>query len=120
MLKSIINDFKEFYSWLKEFLEVKRYAIKFELARRMADMMQRAMNRQISVIINGNHKFEYWTSDTLKKKKKAGMIPKSWGMYELLKVTFYKTPETANNKLNTEEREKYKRKFISYARRYMR
>lgn len=120
MLKEIINDFKEFRSWLKEFTSVKRYAIKFELARRMADMMQRAMNRQISVVINGNRKFEYWTSDTLKKKKKAGMVPKSWGMHELRKVTFYKTPEKANNKVDPEEREEYKRKFISYAKRYMR
>lgn len=121
MLKEIIKDFKDAKAWLKEYLQVKRYAFKFNLARLMADMMQKAMNRQISVVLNSNKKFEYWTSDTLKRRKKEGSVPKSWSMYpEVAMVTFYKTHEHANNKLTKAEIAEYKNKFVRYAKKYFR
>lgn len=120
MIKDIIKDYLEFKLWIKDFLQVKRYAFKFNLARNMADIMQKAMNKQISVVLNGNKKFEYWTSETLKRKKKAGLVPKSWSMYpEVEKVTFYKTSSSMQNKTTKEERAVYKEKFIKYAKKYM-
>lgn len=119
MLKEIISDFREYKIWIREYLQVRRYAIRFTLARHMADMMQKAMNKQISVVLNSNKRFEYWTSDTLKRRKKEGSVPKNWSMYpEVAQVTFYKTGINLQNKTTLEERAEYKAKFIRYAKKY--
>lgn len=121
MFKEIITDFIEFKIWVKEFLQVRRYAFRFMLARNMADMMQKAMNKQIHVILNSSKRFEYWTSDTLKRRKKEGTVPKSWSMYpEVAQVTFYRTGINMQNKTTPAERAEYKAKFISYAKKYFR
>jgi hypothetical protein len=121
MIKEIIEDLKEIKHLITQYIKVKKHALRFELARNIADMLQIGMNRQISIVIAGKkRKFEWWTSDTLKERKKQGLVPKSWGMYELGKVTFYKTAESRNNKVPKEDRIKYKEKFLEYAKKFMR
>jgi len=120
MLVHIIrSDFREYNHLINKWLFFRRHALKLNLAIRVADMKQQALNKQVTVILNSKRKFEWWTNTDFKKAKREKRIPKNWGAIDLAQVTFYQTPLNRNNRTSKEERKKYKEKYKKYAERFM-
>ena len=119
LLQIIKSDFKEYSNLLKKWLFYRRHATKLSLAIRIADMKQLAFNKQITVILNSNRKFEWWTNTDFKTAKRKKRIPKNWGALDLAQVTFYQTPVSRNNRTSKEDRAKFKAKYMDYAERFM-
>lgn len=56
MLKIIISDFKELIQWIRNYLFHRRHAIRLRLAIKLADMKQKAWNKQYFVILSPSDK----------------------------------------------------------------
>ena len=51
MIGWIVDDYREFMVWLKEWLFLKRLSIKMSLAIKLADIKQMAYNRQFHIML---------------------------------------------------------------------
>lgn len=92
------------------------------LAIRLADMKQRAWNKQYHVMLialPGGDKLVSVNRDDIKKMKLKKWLPKKTNMFNLRDSIFYSTPINRNNKSTPKEREKAKKKYIKYAEKYM-
>jgi len=139
MLKAIIQDFKEYKSHFNEWLFLRRFNLKLTLYSKLADMHHRASGLKTRVVIVGeDRKFEIWNKRTIERAKKSTVrvgkirlkdgssknvkqvipprIPKNWGSLEVNHITFY---SVSNVKLTPAEREEYRIKFNSYAKRFL-
>jgi hypothetical protein len=56
MFKAIIQDFKEYKLHFNEWLFLRRFTLKLWTARKLADMKQRAFNKQYFVILASNNR----------------------------------------------------------------
>lgn len=121
MFKEIISDLAEYKIWFNNWVFYRRHAIKMGLAIRLADIKQKAFNRQYHVMIlelpQGNRLVSVSRSDIQMFKYKK-WLPKHLGSIELSKSIFYSTPASRNNKSTAEERNLAKKKYLKYAKRY--
>ncbi len=108
------SEFRELWQLILAWFNYRRFALKVELAMKVADWKQKALNKQITVILNRDRKFEWWTEKDFKQAKREKRIPKQWGMLDLAQITFYRTPVNRNNKLSKDERKKFKEKYLKY------
>ncbi|MDR1089934.1 MAG: hypothetical protein LBL79_02570 [Prevotella sp.] len=123
MFKDIVSDFKEYRIWLLNWLFYRRHAIKMNLAIRLADMKQKAFNKQFHVLLMGlpsGDKLVSVTRDEITKLKRKKWLPKNACVLSLRDSIFYSTPLDRNNKSTPEERQKAKEKYLKYAKKYMR
>lgn len=139
MLNAIIQDFKEYYSHLHEWLFLKRFTTKLKFYSMLADMSHKASGLKTRVVIVGEgRKMEVWNRRTIERAKKSTYlkgkvrckdgssknitsiipprIPKRWGNLEINHITFYCVSGT---KLTPQEREEYRIKFNAYAKRFL-
>lgn len=141
MIQAILNDFREYYLKLSDYLFLKRFNFKFKFYSKLCDMSCKASGKKTRlVIVGGDRKMEIWNKATVKNyqrdikiptleiqkdgsskkviKKVSGRVPKNWGSLELNEITFYIS--RPNNDLTAEERKEYRDKFNSYAKRFLR
>lgn len=123
MFKDIVADFKELRVWLSNWLFYRRHAIKMGLAIRLADMKQKAFNKRFHVMLlelPSGEKLVSVSRDDINKFKRKKWLPKNVGMLELQDSIFYSTPLNRNNTSAPGDRMKAKKKYLKYAKRYMR
>lgn len=131
VISIVRNDFKEYYIWLCNTFFYWRHSLKMSLAIRLADLKQKAYNRQYHVMllelpkkINGkvcyDNKLVSVCRSDIERFKRKRWIPKQIGMIELKQTSFfYSTPLNRNNKTTAEERKEAKKKYIRYAKKYL-
>ncbi len=122
ILKAIHSDFKDAVVAFQNWLFFRRQSFKMGLAIRLADMKQRAWNKQYHVMLlelPGGEKLVSVNKQDINRFKRKKWLPKKMGMLELRDSIFYSTPLTRNNKSTPEERKAAKDKYLRYARKYM-
>ena len=144
IISIIRSDFREYYIGICNWFFYWRHSLKMNLAIRLADMKQRAFNKQYHVMLlelpvkkavkvkdeNGkvqtryelgyNNKLVSVNKDDINKFKRKKWIPKHVDMLSLKQTSFfYSTPLDRNNKSTPEERKAAKKKYIKYAKKYM-
>jgi len=119
MFKEIIQDFKEYYVWLSNWSFYKRQSIKMSLAIRLADIKQKAFNKQYHIMILSLPQGEKLVS--VSKSDIQIMIRKKWlpkdiSYFSLIhgNSIFYSTPLSRNNKSTPEERKSAREKYMRY------
>jgi hypothetical protein len=121
MFKEIISDFKEYKAWIQNWMFYRRHAIKMSLAIRLADIKQKAYNKQYHVMILELPKGDSLVSvnrDDIQMFKRKKWLPKHLGAIEMANSIFYSTPVSRNNKYSAEERRSAKAKYLKYAKKY--
>ena len=124
MLKDIISDIKEYRIWLLNWLFYKRQSVKMSLAISLADIKQKAWNKQYHVMLlelPSGDKLVSVNRDDIDRFKRKKWLPKNSSMFELVHSSsiFYSTPLSLNNKSTSEERKKAKEKYLKYSGKYM-
>ena len=125
MIISIIrSDFREFTTWLHNYLVYRRHSFKMRLAIRLADMKQRAYNKQYHVMIfaeGAADKLVSVNNEDINRLKRKKWLPKDMGMIELQRSSiFYSTPLSRNNKSSAEDRKNGREKYMKYAKKFLR
>lgn len=145
VISIIRSDFREYYIGLCNWFFYWRHSLKMNLAIRLADMKQKAFNKQYHVMllevpvrekvktkdVNGNeqtkeiirysNKLVSVNREDINRFKRKKWIPKHVDMFNLKQTSFfYSTPLDRNNKSTPEERKAAKKKYIRYAKKYMR
>lgn len=118
----IYSDYKEAKQSLRSWFFYRRQSIKMSLAIRLADMKQKAWNKQYHVMLMtlpGGEKLVSVNRDEIQKMKLKKWLPKNKTMLDLRDSIFYSTPIDRNNKSTPEDRAKAKKKYIKYAEKYM-
>jgi hypothetical protein len=121
MFKEIICDFKEYNVWIQNWMFYRRHAMKMSLAIRLADIKQKAYNKQYHVMILSLPKGDSLVSvnrDDIQAFKRKKWLPKHLGSIEMANSIFYSTPISRNNKSSQEERRSAKEKYLKYAKKY--
>lgn len=122
MFKDIISDFKEFRIWFLNWLFYRRHAIKMSLAIRLADMKQKAFNKQYHVMLMelpSGDKLVSVNRDEINNLKRKKWLPKNACMLSLRDSIFYSTPLNRNNTSTPGDRKVAKEKYLKYAKKYM-
>lgn len=123
MFKDIVSDFKEFRIWFFNWLFYRRHTIKMNLAIRLADMKQKAFNKRYFIMLlelPSGDRLVSINNDEFKKLKTKKWLPKNMNYLDLEEQSFYQTPLSKNNTVNKKERVKAKKKYLKYAKKYMR
>jgi hypothetical protein len=119
MFKEIVSDYKELRLWLSDWIFCKRRAIKMSLAIRLADIKQRAFNKQYHVMLMylpSGDKLVSVNRDEIVKMKRKKWLPKNMSMLDMKDSIFYSTPLSRNNKSTIEERKEARDKYVRYSR----
>lgn len=120
----IYNDVAEARLWLKRWLFYKRKAIQIDRAIRLADQKQMAENLQNHVLIYSDpikgDILEPVNRYQIDKLKMLKCLPRHASMIVLQRNSiFYSTPLNRNNKSTSEERKEARKKYLKYAKKYM-
>lgn len=107
-------------NWLRDYLFLKRQSIKMGLAIRMADLKQRAYNRQYHIVLLAIGKEARLTSLcredflTFKRRKALG---KDVTFFDLIhQKAFYSTPVSRNNRSSREDRESAIKRYLKFVK----
>jgi hypothetical protein len=124
MVKEIIEDFKEYGVWFSNWLFYKRQSVKMSLAIRLADVKQRAFNKQYHIMLldlPAGEKLVSVNGDDIKRLKRKKWLPKDMRFFDMKHSpsVFYSTPLNRNNKSTAGDRTEAKEKYLKYAKRYM-
>lgn len=143
ILDIIRSDFYEYRIGLANWFFYKRHSMKMSLAIRLADMKQQAFNKQYHVMllelpvkekvkvkaegkkhtierVRLTNKLVSVNRDDIKRFKRKKWLPKRVDMLSLKDNSFfYSTPLSRNNKSTRQEREAARKKYIKYAKKYM-
>lgn len=143
VISIIRSDFKEYYIGLCNWFFYWRHSLKMSMAIRLADMKQRAFNKRYHVMLlempvkekikikaegkkHTIEKIKYVNKlvsvsrDDILRFKRKKWLPKNVDMLSLRdKSIFYSTPLSRNNKSTPQERKAAKKKYLKYAKKYM-
>lgn len=124
MWSELASDFKEFRTGLGNWLFYRRHAMKMSLAIALADMKQRAFNRRFHVMLmelpGGKNRLVSISRQEILNLKRKKWLPKDAGLLELQHSIFYSTPLNRNNTSTPKDRKAARKKYIKYAKKYMR
>jgi len=125
MIREIDQDFKEWRVWFSNWLFYKRQAWKMNLAIRLADIKQKAFNKQYHIMLlclPAGEKLVSVNHDDILRFKRKKWLPKDTTVFNLVhgESVFYSTPLNRNNKSTVEERRSAREKYVKYAKKYMR
>ena len=125
MFKEIIQDYKEFRVWFGNWLFYKRQGVKMNLAIRLADVKQKAFNKQYHIMLLElpvGEKLVSLNRDDIERMKRKKWLSKNVSFFDLKHSPsiFYSTPLERNNKSSAEERREAREKYLKYSGRYMR
>ena len=121
MFKEIVQDFREYQIWFSNWFFYKRQSWKMGLAIRLADIKQKAFNRQFHIMLlclpQGEKLVSVNRDDILRLKRKK-WLPKDASVFSLTHSgsIFYSTPLERNNKSSLEDRKNAKDKYLKYVR----
>lgn len=120
VIQILYTEIKEAYLWFLTYFYYRRCGWKMSLAIRLADMKQRAFNRQYHVMLmelpRGDKLVSVSRQDIVKMKSK-GWIDRKIRTIDLRDSIFYSTALCRNNKSSYADRENARRKYWKYARR---
>lgn len=122
VFKTIYTDYKEAKQSLKAWFFYRRQSIKMSLAIRLADMKQKAWNKQYHVMLielPSGDKLVSINRDDIKKMKLKKWLPKNACVFSLRDSIFYSTPLSRNNKSTPKERKQAREKYIKYAKKHL-
>jgi len=124
MIKEIIQDFKEWNEWFKSYIFYRRQSVKMSLAIKLADVKQKAYNKQFHIMLLSlpvGEKLVSINRDDIECLKRKKWLPKETNFFNLKHShsIFYSTPLNRNNKLNAEERREAVKKYLKYSKRYV-
>jgi len=124
MIKEIIQDFREFRVWFGNWFFYKRQSWKMSLAIRLADIKQKAFNKQFHIMLltlPAGEKLVSVTRGDIERLKRKKWLPKDLNFFSLKHSNsiFYSTPVSRNNKSTPEERREAKEKYLKYAGKYL-
>ncbi|MCL2650308.1 MAG: hypothetical protein FWD60_04675 [Candidatus Azobacteroides sp.] len=124
MFKEIIQDHREFRVWFGNWLFYKRQSVKMSLAIRLADIKQKAFNKQFHIMLlnlPAGEKLVSITRDDVERFKRKKWLPKDASFFSLKHSNsiFYSTPVSRNNKSTPQERKEAKEKYLKYAGKYL-
>jgi hypothetical protein len=120
MFKEIIKDFKEFKSWVNEYLFVKRFSTKLYLAIKLADIKQKAFNKQYFVVLAPDGRLVAINNKDIKKLKQRNLIDKHMDSLSIKRKSFYYTSQSKNNTMPDKERLEAKTRYLTYSKKYFR
>lgn len=119
----IRSDIRELKVFLFNWFTYRRQSFKMSLAMKMADIKQKAWNKQYHVVL-----LELPTEDKLVtinredffRFKRKKWLPKQTQWTDFLRTSaFYSTPLNLNNKISNKERRIAKEKYMKYAKKYL-
>jgi hypothetical protein len=124
IFKIIRSDAKEALVAIRNWVFYRRQSFKMGLAIRLADMKQRAWNKQYHVMmleLPTGEKLVSVNNQDINRFRRKRWLPKNKGMHELKMEGsfFYSTPENRNNKSTPADRAAAKKKYLQYAKSYM-
>jgi len=124
MVKEIVQDFREYGVWFGNWLFFKRQSVKMNLAIRLADVKQKAFNKQYHIMLlclPTGEKLVSVNRDDIMRLKRKKWLPKDMSTFDLTHSysIFYSTPLNRNNKSSREERRAAREKYLKYAKQYM-
>lgn len=123
MILNIIRaDAKDAVIALQNWLFYRRMSFKMSLAIRLADMKQRAWNKQYHVMLlelPSGEKLVSINNLDIERLKRKKWLPKHTSMYDMRESIFYSTPQSRNNKSTPKERAAAKERYVRYARKFM-
>jgi hypothetical protein len=121
-LKTALFEIEFAYYYVADYLKLCKAALEMYFAIKLADMKQRAFNRQYHVMRmeTGNaerHRLICVSNRDIKAMRLKGAIPKGLGMFELSRQEwfYYSTPLSRNNAERREARLKAMARFRNYA-----
>lgn len=116
MIKVIYSDIKELLFNLGQWYYYWRQSLKMTMAIRLADIKQKAFNRQYVIGLLCLPKEDKLVSihrDRFLQLQRIGLLPKmKWNEYK--RRAFYVTPLDRNNKSNPKERRKARERYLKY------
>ena len=95
--------------------------MKMSLAIHLADIKQKAFNRQYHVMLLELPQGDRLVSinkEEINRFKRKKWLPKKATMLDLRESIFYSTPLSRNNKAAPKDRKKAKEKYLKYTKRY--
>jgi hypothetical protein len=119
LIEDVKSDFRELYIWVHNYLVYRRQSFKMGLAIRLADIKQKAFNRQFHVMVLSLPKGEKLVSvsrDDILRFKRKKWLPKRLGRLELESSIFYSTPANRNNSFSHKARKAAKDKYLKYSK----
>lgn len=121
IIRSDLRDLKVFlYNWFA----YRRQSFKMSLAMKMADIKQKAWNKQYHVVLlelPAEDKLVTINREDFFRFKRKKWLPKQIQWTDFLRSSaFYSTPLSRNNKVSKEDRKAAKDKYMKYAKKYMR
>jgi hypothetical protein len=123
LLKAIAGDFIYLGRWLWAYLYLKRKSIEMRLAIALADIKQKAWNKQYHVLlkkdIDGKERLVSVCEYDIKVLARRKWLPKNTSTFDLKHSgsIFYSTALSLNNKVPKEERIKAIANYRAYAKR---
>jgi hypothetical protein len=120
LIKSLKEEWLDLSRFVRGWWIYHRQSVKMGYAIRLADLKQRAYNKQYHVLMfsmNGKQKVVTCNNRDINRFRRMKLLPKEAGMLELKnKNIFYSTPENRNNRSTWQEREAAKRKYLAFIR----
>jgi hypothetical protein len=121
-LKTAFYVISFFYYYIVDYLKLCKAALEMYFAIKLADMKQRAFNRQYHIMrmetgTEGRHRLICVSNRDIKAMRLKGAIPKRLGMFEMSRQEwfYYSTPLSRNNTERREARLKAMARFRRYA-----
>ncbi len=120
-LQKLLIMLNELYNWFRLWIFYKKQSAKMSLAIKLADIKQRAFNRQYHIMLLATPKGDRLVSvcrSDIEHLKRRKWLPKNISIFELTHSdsVFYSTPLNRNNRSSHEERMSAKAKYLSYSR----
>ena len=121
MLKEIVQDFREYRLFVKNWIFYRRYSIKMGLAIKLAEIKQQAFNRQYHVMLIALPKGDRLTTisrDEINSLVRKKWLPKGTSLFDLTHSSsiFYSTPISRNNKSSHKDRKAAREKYLKYVK----
>lgn len=123
VISIVRSDLRDLKVFLHNWFAYRRQSFKMNLAMIMADIKQKAWNKQYHVVL-----LELPTEDKLVtinredffRFKRKKWLPKQIQWTDFLRSSaFYSTPLSRNNKVSKKDRNAAKKKYMKYAKKYM-
>jgi hypothetical protein len=113
----LAGDFSELRAWILKWLFLRRQAFKMSLAIGLADLKQRAYNRQYHVMLielpQGDRLVSV-SKNEIAALRRRKWLPRNMGMLELRRSIFYSTPAELNNRNSPEDRRRARERYAAW------
>ena len=123
MFKEIVQDFKEYSVWFRNWLFYHRHSVKMRLAMKLADIKQKAFNKRYFIMLlelPSGHRLVSVNNKEFNVIKRKGWLPRKMTALDLERESFYQTALSLNNKTGRSDRKAARERYLRYAKKYLR